>query len=278
MSVYVKAFLSRVFKLGGIQQLVRHTKGMIVWPVGMAMLALNPESPAQEILVSYKKTPFWCRWKDRYALEEVLINDEYGPICELLAHEQKPVVVDWGANIGTFAIRVFSERPEAYVVSVEAASDTYEVLRHSCTINGARRWKTIHSAIWGKSGTVALDVRELSTSTRVQKVAASNGEHVTALSPDEFFKTNELHNVDLLKMDIEGGEASVIPAMDGWFDKISVMAIEIHSDRIDPKPILEKLSNAYRYQWELKDRKSSKPLYVYTRHRIESPGIVPLSV
>ena len=71
------------------------------------------------------------------ALQEVLIENEYGALAPYLTRKRTPVVLDLGANIGTFALFAFSLAPEAKVYSYEPSATTYATKRCvTATIGG----------------------------------------------------------------------------------------------------------------------------------------------
>jgi hypothetical protein len=48
---------------------------------------------------------------------------------------------------------------------------------------------------------------------------------------ESLMKDNDIDSIDLLKMDIEGGEKNVLENSSDWIDSVRAMAVELH-DRI----------------------------------------------
>jgi FkbM family methyltransferase len=165
-----------------------------------------------------------------------------------------------GANIGSFALRLFFRCPEAHVVSVEAASDTFQILEANKHANATLCWEVLNNGVWRDDGPLTLMRRGLSVGHRVTEGAG--GDVVQGISLDSLLSRLGWDRVDLIKMDIEGGEEAVIPSAMDALRRTSALIIEIHSDRIDPVPILSRLRSVYAFHWQLNDRKSSKPLYI----------------
>lgn len=203
---------------------------------------------------------FKGRKEDWVAIREVLVEDEYSCIERILSPEHSPRILDLGANIGCFALRVFLHSPNAHVVSVEAADDTFEILATNRSENSERKWTVLKFGVWSHDGPLTLMRRGIPAGHRV--VEGAGPEAVEGVSLQSLTRRLGWDNVDLIKMDIEGGEEAVIPASLDILRRTRFLIIEIHNDRIDPAPVLEILHTAYKYHWQLNDRASNKPVYV----------------
>lgn len=203
---------------------------------------------------------FQGRKEDWVAIREVLVGDEYSCIDRLFPPSAEPRILDLGANIGCFALRVFLRYSMAHVASVEAAGDTFQVLEANKQANASLSWQVFNNGVWCDDGPLILMRRGIPAGHRV--VEGGTGDVVRGISLDSLM--NRLHwtSVDLIKMDIEGGEERVIPAAESILQRTRVLIIEIHSDRIDPVPILNVLRSTYANHWQINDRTSNKPLYI----------------
>ncbi len=63
---------------------------------------------------------------------------------------------------------------------------------------------------------------------------ALGGEEAPSLDMATIINEYGLGEVDLLKVDIEGGELAVFEASDAWIDQVAAIAIELH-DRMLPR-------------------------------------------
>lgn len=203
---------------------------------------------------------FQARKEDWFAIREVLVEDEYFCVERLIPENSSPRVLDLGANIGSFALRVFLHNPDAQVVSVEAADDTFKILEGNRRLNPGSNWRVLNFGVWRDDGPLALMRRGISVGHRV--IEGAGDDVVQGISMPTLLGKLGWDQVDLIKMDIEGGEEAVIPAALGVLRKTRFLIVEIHSDRIDSAPIMSALQSIYAYQWQLNDRKSSKPLFV----------------
>jgi FkbM family methyltransferase len=210
---------------------------------------------------------FQGRKEDWIAIREVLVEDEYSCVDCLFPRDASPRVLDLGANIGSFALRVFLRCPRAQVISIEAANDTFQVLGANKRANASLNWEVLNNGVWRDDGPLTLMRRGVSVGHRV--VEGVGGDVVEGISLNTLLGRLGWDRVDLIKMDIEGGEEAVIPAALDALHHTRVLIVEIHSDRIDPVPILSVLRSIYTHHWQLNDRKSSKPLYIMANESLD---------
>lgn len=206
---------------------------------------------------------FFGRKLDWVAIREVLVDDEYRCIDDILAESKLPPrVLDIGANIGTFAIRCFTANPQSKVLSIEAAPDTFEILKKNKDANPGLEWGVIHAGVWSENGEVSLERRHGPMGHRVR--IDGGHETVPAQTLDRIASSQHWDYVDLVKMDIEGGEESVIPSAAEFLRNCRILIIEVHKSRIDANKVLSVLRHVYQNHWQLNGRKSKKPVYLLT--------------
>jgi FkbM family methyltransferase len=210
---------------------------------------------------------FQGRKEDWIAIREVLVEDEYSCVDRLLSRDASPRVLDLGANIGSFALRVFLRCPAAQVASVEAAYDTFQILEANRQANASLSWEVLNNGVWRDDGPLTLMRRGISVGHRV--VEGTGDDSVQGISLKTLLSRLGWDRVDLIKMDIEGGEEAVVPAAIDALRQTRILIIEIHNDRIDPASILSALRSVYAFHWQLNDRKSSKPLYIMTNELLD---------
>jgi len=209
---------------------------------------------------------FQARKEDWVAVKEVLVQDEYACIESLLAGLETPRVIDLGANIGSFALRVFLFSAQAHVASVEAASDTFSVLANNKNLNPFFNWQIFNNGIWRHDEPLTLMRRGISVGHRV--IENGEGDIVQGITLSSLLDQLKWDEVDLIKMDIEGGEEAVVPHALDIFGKTRFLIIEVHTDRIQAEPVMKALHSVYSNTWQLNERTSTKPLFVMTNERI----------
>lgn len=162
---------------------------------------------------------------DVFAMEDVLLgaalNDLKGlsPRC----------VVDAGANIGFASIRLQEMFPDAEIVAVEAESENFKLLCQNT--RAYPRIRPVHAAIWPEPGVVSIqNPNEATWSFYVGRTGA--GEVVEALPLDLLMARFALPRIDLLKLDIEGGEYELFSRAVPWLSKVDVMLVEMHDRKV----------------------------------------------
>jgi FkbM family methyltransferase len=213
---------------------------------------------------------FLARPIDATAVVEIVLADEYASVETLLAHRRAPLVVDLGANVGLFALRVFAACPAASLVCIEAAPDTADVLLANTRLHPARDWRAVHAAAWREDGTVTVTRERASTGRHVD--GAAHGVIVPALGPATLFdRLLERRPIDLLKIDIEGAEETFLDAAVPYLDRVAALLLEIHPDRCDARRV-RRLVSAHFDDVRTLTRGSSKPLLVATRRGVRQPA------
>lgn len=160
-----------------------------------------------------------------------LVDKEYGDI-EL---EQVAVIIDGGANIGTSAIAFALQYPNATVIAIEPEAENFGIL-----CENVRSWtniKPLQAALAADNGERPLLNRGTGpwgyTITDSRQTVGDLGQTTTCLSIDTIIEQFHISSIDILKLDIEGGEKEVLEGSDRWIDKVRVFVAELH-DRIVP--------------------------------------------
>jgi FkbM family methyltransferase len=165
---------------------------------------------------------------DAWVLHEVFGKRAYAPparVAGLLACAgESPRVVDVGAHLGLFGLYVLSSYPTARITSFEPDPDNAALLERTVVANGlGSRWEIVRAAATAASGRVGFVA---GLGERSHLAAARDRDATTVDAVDVF---DWLDGVDLLKIDIEGGEWTILA--DPRFLAISARAIvvEYHS-------------------------------------------------
>jgi FkbM family methyltransferase len=160
----------------------------------------------------------------------VTLQEEYQCVPEL---QDVRTILDGGANIG-LTTRYFLRRfPQARVVAVEP--DGGNLRTAESNLSGLRdRCDIVHGALWSKSGSVEVvrdgfrDGREWSRHVRDPE---GNLPAVPSYTIGELMDQFGFGRVDVLKIDIEGAEATVFAGNADFMDRVRCCAIELHDQR-----------------------------------------------
>ncbi|MDX2157464.1 MAG: FkbM family methyltransferase [Hyphomicrobiaceae bacterium] len=195
------------------------------------------------------------------ALQEVLIENEYGALAPYLTAKRAPIVLDLGANIGTFALFAFSRSPEAVIHSYEPSDSTYAVLAANAASNPSLVWNTTRGAAWSDDGTISFTNAEASTAGRVDE---DGDERVPALSLASIVAQCGGH-IDIAKIDIEGAEEPLLANRSAELSAIETVVVELHPNRCDAPRVARALCESFGQVYRIPGRRSSKPLVLASR-------------
>lgn len=254
---------------------------VVTGPLRCARLFMErtPDSYVTEL--RFGSLRYLARKEDMSAVREVLVGGGYDFLFPYLKGlSEKPVILDCGANIGSFGLRVLKERPDARIVSVEAAADTFALLAGNQRRNPGN-WSCVHAALWKADGHLTLTRNAASVMHSVREDGGNAGEQVPARTLRSIMEEYGMDRLHVLKMDIEGAETAVIPAALDEL-KADVMIVELHKNVSDPTECVEILAGKYPYAFVSRDqlRSESFPNVVYylSKRQISAPGMVEVKL
>jgi FkbM family methyltransferase len=164
------------------------------------------------------------------------LNGEFDRLCEAIPVLQHNLIIDAGSYIGTAAIAFAKKYPSATIVSLEPNTANYQLLDQNraawpniVAINKALtpepRVSTLYDRGTGAWGFTLIE--------EAADRATSPIEQVQCITVDQIIKQIGADGVDILKIDIEGGEHALLSRNIGWINKTNGICIELH-DRIVP--------------------------------------------
>ena len=158
------------------------------------------------------------------SIKDVLVFEEYELLPAFaLPLTQGKIVVDAGANAGLYSLKAapFAKR----VVSFEPSLKNSRLLARNVEQNGVRNVSVEQKAVWSKQGEVRFTDRNVGVVS--QLVQAAGDYSVPTVVLDDL--VDELGNIGLLKMDIEGAEYEVLlSCSDSTLRRIENIAAEFH--------------------------------------------------
>jgi FkbM family methyltransferase len=198
---------------------------------------------------------------DIRVLLQVFASHEYRHLETLVRQFMDPDdvrhIVDAGANIGLTTLYLSSLFKNARFVCVEPDDGNFEILSHNVRQNGLSDVGLFKGGVWSESKSVSLshgfrDGREwaitLVDQDGEETPHSSFGEDsasVEVLSINDLMGRFDFPSIDVLKLDIEGGEFAVFNssmAAESVLAKTSFIAIEIH-DESGPRSQIESYLN-----------------------------------
>ncbi len=153
--------------------------------------------------------------------------------------EQVRCALDLGAHIGTYTVALASYFPAIRVIAVEPLKANVAVLERNVQLNGLDV-TIVEAAVCCASGMVHFS-SEASNAGHV----AEDGELVRSMTITELI-TSRAEELDLVKVDIEGAEISILPDLLKMIRRDTIVHVELHHAERNRREFLNIVSQANR--------------------------------
>jgi FkbM family methyltransferase len=163
---------------------------------------------------------------DLLVLEQVFLDQEYN--FDAAPPESIRYIADLGSNIGVTALMWAERFPSAQMVFVEPDPENFALLEKN-TAGFRDRCTCIKAAVSAQRGSTSFfrSAREYSHSILKTNDAVSEIP-VRTITLSDVLHAAGFPRIDLLKMDIEGGEIAVMPTLGSLRGAISYLIAELH--------------------------------------------------
>lgn len=161
---------------------------------------------------------------DLAVVNETSLADHYLPAGFASLPEQA-VILDVGANIGDFAMKMARAYPRGRIVAVEPVADHCRMIEVQKLLNRADNVTTVRMALGGENGVVDIHVDGGHSSALW---GSGPAEVVPQATLGRLMEDLEIDTVSLLKMDCEGAEWDIIPAAEDVLHRVERIAMEFH--------------------------------------------------
>lgn len=169
----------------------------------------------------------------------------------IIKPQEKDVIVDVGANVGYYTLRLAHSVRNGKIVSIEADPQTCEILKTNCKLNNFENVEIYNYAITDKEGEITLyqsDTHSGSNSIFVKNSSKSRKQtSVKATTLDDLLE-NKYDEINWIKIDVEGAELSVLKGAEKTLKKTKRILVEIHEHILrqnneKPEEVIEILKN-----------------------------------
>jgi FkbM family methyltransferase len=189
--------------------------------VAVQLLRIRMKRQQEEVSVDFPmlQYPFLIRSKttDLATVVNNFIRREYGQ----LPRDCSPrLIVDAGVYIGDTSAYFLTEYPEAHVIALEPAPESFRLAARNLSPYGKR--VTLRQAALGPTRGNAR-ISGIGTGARISEL----GEDIAITTVVDLLEETEDGRIDLLKMDIEGAEREVLCTTGiQWLDRIDMIVVE----------------------------------------------------
>lgn len=164
---------------------------------------------------------------DKKIATELILNNPYFPKWFNL--KEDPTIIDIGAHIGMFSVIAATKFPKSKIYSIEPSKDNYKLLLENVEMNELKNVKLFNMALSDKEGEFILYKSPNSARHSLVREEGVEKEIVKTDTMVNFLKNNIIDSCDMLKMDIEGAEYSLMYSIpDETYKIIDRIFFEIH--------------------------------------------------
>lgn len=215
---------------------------------GLKIIRMNKGSgPGEWLKFPQLRFPFFVRpgTEDVRSIINNVFREEYGK----LPRSFEPVsILDAGAYVGDTSAYFLSRFHNAKVISLEPNEESFNLAEKNLSHYG-NQVTLIKKALWHQVGTVHFGGKETGASIK------DEGLEVPTTTVGTILTEHNLSHIDILKMDIEGAEVSVLQSGKGnWLKRTKILLLETHGLKIEEQvlPLLAEQGFAvhrYRNVW-----------------------------
>jgi FkbM family methyltransferase len=198
------------------------------WPGFMSNYALGLV-PSAPYLFRNRAQLKIGRGVDHVPIIEIFLREEYGAVAD------GAVILDLGANIGTFSIYAATTARDVTIYAYEPMPDFFRLMEENVRLNGFEgAVKCFNSAVGGdaRDRELFIDGTDFFFPTLLEPDASRvvRTIRVPCTTLVEILDSNNLARVDLVKMDCEGAEYEILYNTPlSYLNRIGEMRMEYHN-------------------------------------------------
>ncbi|MAE49227.1 hypothetical protein CMI48_00660 [Candidatus Pacearchaeota archaeon] len=146
---------------------------------------------------------------DIQMIKEVFQDKQYHEALQALP--KKAIILDLGANIGTFTTLAAKNQNTKKVYAYEPFPENTALLVRNIAMNDLNEKVSINAeAVSGKSGTTKFYLNHKGPATHSLHNKTGKSITVPTISLSQILKKQKIKKVDLLKLDVEGAEEDIL--------------------------------------------------------------------
>jgi FkbM family methyltransferase len=180
-----------------------------------------------------------------YLFKEIFLNAQY----LFQTDDEQPLIIDCGSNIGIGILFFKSLYPKAHVIGFEPDPETFHVLKNNIEENHLIGVDVYQCALSSEEGTVKFFHDDRQKGSLLMSLYQERLAGDVIIVPARLLSPFITREVELLKMDIEGAEAVVLPelAESGKLQMVKQIHLEYHhhirQQKDELSPILKLLED-----------------------------------
>jgi FkbM family methyltransferase len=173
---------------------------------------------------------------DIKVFHQIILDEGFKRILELMSglDQAETYVLDCGANIGLTTILMKKKFPNTRIISLEPEPGNYSQLLKNLSINGCNDVVPLQMGVWHKKATLAAVTDFRDGESWSFSLKPGDGTYVFPVdTPQAILHANGWNRTDVLKIDIEGSEFSLLRNVVSWgsvLDSVRIISLEVHEE------------------------------------------------
>ena len=162
---------------------------------------------------------------DKFTIDEIWKHGVYNTEIK-----RGDIVIDLGANIGSFTIFAAKKSVNGKVLAFEPEYSNYQQLVKNVNLNKLTNTFCYRLGIAHKKCTLPLFLSDINKgASSIYESSTKKIEKINCVSLKSIFKLGNIKKIDLLKMDIEGAEYDILFSTPEYvFQRINSIILEFH--------------------------------------------------
>lgn len=196
----------------------------------------------------------------QWLLDHGSVSTVEAEICrQALAHKGDPVIIDVGANIGTWCTWMARIFPQGQIYAFEPQQSIFQMLCGNCAINNLHNVRIYPMALGSKNQLVTVAVpdydsfNDFGTFSLIDTVLPTQNGHtmtVIVCTLDDFVADFGIGTVDLIKIDAEGMDVEVLQGGATLLqNQRPVIFIEHCDNKVSRLDFIKQYMSQFRYQF-----------------------------
>lgn len=196
--------------------------------------------------------------------QELVVNNMY----EFKTKSSKPYILDCGANLGLSVYYFARLYPQAEIIAFEPEVPIYEVLERNVATYGLKQVQLVRKAVWESETTLSFYTDEGMGGSVTNVYSNQQPTHIETVRLADYLTKR----VDMLKMDIEGAEYTVLKSCSHLLHLVDHLFVEYHSYINQPQQLddLLLLLKEAGFRYHLKESFSMKRPFVERHYACEN--------
>lgn len=180
---------------------------------------------------------------DISVFEQVFLKLEY----DFELPDSPGFIVDAGAHIGCASLFFANRFPECEILALEPEPSNFRLLQKN--VAPYSNITTLQAALWGDNSTIEVANPDQDNWMFRMKEKENKDNGIPAVTVDKAMDYVGKNRLDILKMDIEGGEVEVLQNYRPWIDDVKTIIVELHGEwRMTGSPPIEEIVRVHNFE------------------------------